>query len=208
MTVGTIQPEILGSGQQAEAAKQVFETTGFSCVENAATVAGAGMLATEALASLDGLRRATRDDDGLRYSAGIADMGPQAKAFLTGPGLIDSLRWFTGQAVRLTSDMSCLTVYEAGDRLGVHLDQPADRCALTVIYYLDCASPAPEAPESGLQLWVYGRDRDSIRGAPCQIIRTRPGRLVFGLGSQVWHERPQLQPGERVIALTTCFELS
>lgn len=208
MTVATVHPEILGTRQQAETAKRVFDTTGFTCVENAATVAGAGRLAAEALANLDGLRRATRDDDRLRYSAGIADMGPQAKAFLTAPGLIDSLRWFTGQAVRLTSDMSCLTVYEAGDRLGVHLDQPADRCAVTVIYYLACASPAPEAPESGLQLWAYGRDRDSIRRAPRQVIRTRPGRLVFGLGSQVWHERPQLQPGERVVALTTCFELS
>jgi hypothetical protein len=36
-------------------------------------------------------------------------------------------------------------------------------------------------------------------------IPTITGGLVLGRGSKYWHERPKLQAGEQVIAITGCF---
>lgn len=185
--------------------REAFETVDFVAVQTPETLALARDLDSEAQELAHGRVRAGRDDADLRYSAGIAALGPKARAFLGGGALAQVLRALTDQGFALTEDMSCLTVYEPGDQLGPHLDQPPERCAVTCILYLACASPDPLAEASGLQLKVYGPERESVQRAPRRIIRTAPGRLVLGRGARVWHERPALLAGEGVTALTACF---
>src|SRR5262245_34392956 len=41
--------------------------------------------------------------------------------------------------------------------------------------------------------------------SPRAIIPTHAGGIVVGFGSRFWHERPMLDEGERVAALTGCY---
>jgi len=56
----------------------------------------------------------------------------------------------------------------------------------------------------GLSLRIFN-DGETCAAEPCAVIATRVGTVVVGRGSSFWHERPVLQPGERVVALTACF---
>ena len=200
-----VETDIFESQSALTTARATFEDVGFVGIKNAVTAGLASDFHVEAQGVLDTIQRAVRDDAKLRYSAGIASLGSKALAFLQGEALSESLFALTGEAYVLTQDMSCITVYEPGDQLGVHLDQPPERCAVTCILYLACSSQAPCAPDTGLQLAVYGRDKDSIMRPPRTVIPTTPGLLVFGRGARVWHERPPLKSQEHVTALTSCF---
>jgi hypothetical protein len=200
-----VDTDIFESESALKIAKASFNDVGFVGVQNAAAAVVAKKLQDESHGLLDTVKRAARDDAQLRYSAGIASLGPKALAFLQGEVLSNSLFALTGERFVLTQDMSCITVYKAGDQLGVHLDQPPERCTVTCILYLACGSAAPHASDTGLQLKIYGDDKDSINRPPRAVIRTSPGLIVFGRGSRVWHERPQLRSQEYVMALTTCF---
>lgn len=182
-----------------------IDRTGFGVFRTVGSVNLKKRLKEEADQAVTSLRRAERDDGVLRYRAGITYLGEQAQAFLTGRPLLSCLRQLTGERLRLTVEMSCLTVYEEGDQLGPHLDQPAEKCRVTFIFYLACRSPDPGNARTGLQLKVYGEERASIRRPPKQVIKTMAGAFVIGRGAQVWHERPRLQKGEQVQALTACF---
>ena len=201
---GTIQ-DLFGSADAFTKACADFKTLGFTDICTAQTITAAAAIEVEMHDRAPIPARAERNDATMAYSAGIVPLVPAALSLLSDPDLTGPLQALTGKRPVLSEDMSCITIYEPGDRLGPHLDQPADRCAVTCILYLSCQSPDPDAPDSGLQLKVYGADRASILFPARHSIRTRPGRLVLGRGSQVWHERPALRAGERVMALTACF---
>lgn len=185
--------------------RRALDEFGFVAIRNAKTESIGMKLKREAQALRSAMRRAEREDADLTYRAGIASLGPAAEAFLEGPQLAATVHKLTGKRFRLTRDMSCLTEYVAGDQLGAHLDQPAERCALTAIFYLSCTSPDADAADTGLQLRIYGPGKADIMHPPRAIIGTTPGCLVLGFGARIWHERPKLKAQERVMALTACF---
>ena len=146
------------TGSEAEFAclRNTFDTIGFVAIRNDRTQAIAQDLSREARDLTDDLQRAVRDDGELTYSAGIAPLGRQAQGFLTGAELSEVMHALTGARHALSNDMSCLTHYGAGDQLGPHVDQPAERCAVTCILYLTCQSPDASAADTGLQLRIFG----------------------------------------------------
>lgn len=184
---------------------RALDEFGFVAIRNAKTESIGTKLKREALTLRSAIKRAEREDADLTYRAGIASLGSEAQAFLEGPQLAATLYTLTCKRFHLTRDMSCLTEYVAGDQLGAHLDQPAERCALTAILYLSCASPDADAADTGLQLRIYGPDKADIMQPPRVVIGTTPGCLVLGFGARIWHERPKLKAQERVMALTACF---
>lgn len=145
-----------------------------------------------------------QQDDGLCYKASITNLGPVALDFLTHPEVTRLLRTYFGGTYTLSKDISCLTFYDATSHLGAHLDEPSEKCTVTIILYLEAIRLGPQTAQTGLVLNVYGADKSSI-GAPSLQIPTRSGTLVLGRGSQVWHERPKLQAGESVTAITGCY---
>jgi hypothetical protein len=147
--------------------------------------------------------RAERSAD-LKYRANIVSLGPQARDFLCSRQLAALLSGtFDGRFV-LTEHRSCLTVYKEGDHLGPHLDKPAEECVVTIIVYVAATAPALRSQQTGLELRVYGREM-SRDGTARLTIPTRTGGIVVGRGSAFWHERPMLEKGERVAALTGCY---
>ena len=142
---------------------------------------------------------------GVRFRSSIAALGPKASGFLRDRQLAGLLSAVFGAAFVLTEDRSCLTFYDEGDHLGAHRDEPATECVVTIIVYLTVSGPSPRPPRSGLELRVYGREM--TESCPTRVtIPTRPGALVIGLGSEFWHERPMLEQGEQVSALTACYQ--
>lgn len=160
-------------------------------------------LRAEAEASLGTMKRA-ESAAGLCYRARMCGLGPVAFSVLEGAEMSGLLGQVFGGRFMLSRHISCLTHYGSADHLGAHLDKPAEDCTVTVLLYLRARSPAPGAAETGLVLKVYGEAEDSI-GAPRLSIPTTEGTVVLGHGSRVWHERPPLQPGEDVIAITGCY---
>ena len=57
---------------------------------------------------------------------------------------------------------------------------------------------------TGLELRIYGEEMTQ-NCQPHLTIPTRTGGIVIGHGSKFWHERPMLQKGEQVAALTGCY---
>lgn len=196
---------IVGTREELPVILQEFNRIGFVAIDNDLTKRLAVALFNETSLQVGSIKRAARDDKELKYSAGIAELGLNAKRWLESSELLGTLSFLTGHRHSLTKDMSCITVYQCGDQLGPHKDQPPEKCDVTCILYLDCESPNPESPLSGLRLNVFGRSRASISYAPLATIFTKTGRLVIGRGSKVWHERPLLKTGESVVAVTACF---
>jgi hypothetical protein len=140
----------------------------------------------------------------LSYRARIATLGAEGKRLLFGDPTLELLLAVSGEKLSPTADRSCLTFYTEGDHLGPHLDQPESECLITFIVYLEAISPSPCSPSTGLVLRVYEQQMTSdplLRLA----IPTRIGGSVIGRGSQYWHERPKLEKGEYVAALTGCY---
>ena len=202
---GQYPHSIVGTRGELASVLREFNRTGFVAIDNDFTKNLAIVLANETNLQDEHIKRAARNDKELKYSAGISQLGPKAKQWLEGNELLGTLSLLTGDSHCLTEDMSCITVYQCGDQLGPHKDQPPEKCDVTCILYLDCESPNPDSPLSGLRLNVFGRCRASINHAPLATILTKAGRLAIGRGSQVWHERPLLKTGESVIAMTVCF---
>ena len=137
------------------------------------------------------------------YRSSIAELGDFARSFLNSASVAGLLQSVFGQSLKLSEQASCYTYYGPGSFIGRHRDRP-DACAATLIVYLEAISPKPQSPNSGLVLRVF-EESSSHEAEPRLTILTRSGTLVAGRGSQFWHERPTLQPGERVVALTACF---
>jgi hypothetical protein len=137
------------------------------------------------------------------YSSHIAELGDFAGSFLADSSVIRLLQAVFEQPLALSKLASCYTYYEPDSFLSRHRDRPAE-CAVTLIVYLDAESPDPQSLQTGLALRIFGQG-DAGTSEPSAVIPTRTGTLVVGRGSSFWHERPRLQPGERVVALTACF---
>ena len=140
----------------------------------------------------------------LQYRATIISLGPQARDFLCSRRVTELLSTIFGGSFVLTEHRSCLTFYQEGDHLGPHLDKPAEECAVTIIVYLAATGPALRSPQTGLELRVYGQEMTTT-GTARITIPTRAGGIVVGRGSKFLHERPPLQEGEYVAALTGCY---
>ena len=142
---------------------------------------------------------------GLCYKASITGLGPAALDFLNHPKVVSLLNIYFGGGHSLSEEISCLTFYDETCHLGAHLDEPAEKCSVTIIVYLEATSPDPTAEDSGLVLNVYGEDKGSIK-SPRLRIPTEAGTIVLGHGSRVWHARPRLKSNESVIAITGCYK--
>lgn len=140
----------------------------------------------------------------LKYRASITSLGPKARDLLCSRQMMELLSVIFGGSFVLTEHRSCLTFYKEGDHLGPHVDKPTEECAVTIIMYVDAIGPATGSPQTGLELRIYGQEMTEN----CQArltIPTRAGGIVVGHGSKFWHERPTLQKGEQVAALTGCY---
>lgn len=140
----------------------------------------------------------------LKYRARMGSLGPIAKAVLNSEEMTGLLTRVFGGHFAISDHISCYTHYASSDHLGAHLDKPAKDCAVTILIYVRAASPAPNAADTGLVLRVYGETEDTI-GSPRLSIPTAEGTVALGHGSRFWHERPALQPGENVVAITGCY---
>jgi hypothetical protein len=143
----------------------------------------------------------------LSYRANLVSLGPEAAGLLSGMEARELMYSVFGQQVELSAGVSCLTYYREGDYLGPHLDQPAEQCVVTALVYLSATAAASPSSGTGLVLRVYGEEAPAGR-EPILTIPTLAGALVVGRGSKVWHERPVLQPGEQVMAITGCYALA
>jgi hypothetical protein len=159
-------------------------------------------LRAEAALKRDNARSAI-ESSAIPYKARIADLGDDALSFLRSPSIAQLLNALFDEPLTLSEDASCYTFYGPGDFLSLHRDRPVE-CTATLILYLDAASPDPHSPLTGLSLRVFGEHGEKA-AEPRLIIPTGIGTMVVGSGSRTWHERPPLQPDERVIALTACF---
>jgi hypothetical protein len=175
---------------------------GFAYLENALDDELLATLRAEASAQSVGAFSAIKGDSS-PYKAHLADLGDEARSFLRSPPIVQLLQAVLEEPYALSEHASCYTYYESGDFLGLHRDRPVE-CAATVIVYLDVASPDPQSAQTGLSLRIFGEHGAQTTG-PRAVIPTRSGTLVVGRGSRSWHERPPLQAGERVVALTACF---
>jgi hypothetical protein len=182
--------------------KSSVQRIGFACVENSVDDRLLESLRQEAAVQRGSARRVA-DDGVVSYRGYLADLGPLARTFLTGRSIDGLLRSVFDRSFVLTSSSSCHTYYEAGDFLSPHRDG-ADDCEVTVLVYLDAASPNADASDSGLSLHVL-EDRGDQPGEVLEAIKTRTGSIVVGRGSKVWHCRPRLLDGERVALLTACY---
>ena len=177
---------------------------GFVPLENALSNELMAGLRAEALAQR-AIARPALGTDTNPYKSHIAELGDFAQSFLTGSSVARLLQAAFEQPFALSEHASCYTYYEPGHFLGRHRDRPVE-CAATLIIYLDAASPDPQSAQTGLSLLIFGED-GAGGTEPRAVIPTRIGTLVVGRGS-FWHERPLLQPGEHVVALTACFSHS
>ncbi|MQX38098.1 2OG-Fe(II) oxygenase [Roseospira navarrensis] len=160
---------------------------------------------TDAVFAEQTAQQTAQQTEDLAYRAHMTGLGPVAGAFLRDDRVRGLLTGLFGGDYVLSEHISCLTRYGPADHLGAHQDSPAEDCAVTIILYLRADSPDPAAPDTGLVLNVYGETRESVaRGARLRI-PTRPGTLVLGRGSRIWHARPPLKAGESVVAITGCY---
>jgi hypothetical protein len=141
---------------------------------------------------------------GLHYRAQITSIGPVTQSFLRDEQVRQLLTSSFGGRFELTERRSCLTIYGEGDHLGPHLDKPSEECAVTIIVYVEATRSSERRAETGLVLRVFGCQIENPPTVRLEI-PTTTGALVLGRGSKYWHERPKLQAGELVIAITGCY---
>jgi hypothetical protein len=189
-------------GEQLVRLRSTVEMYGFACLDHALDQDLLEKLQAEAASKLE-IAIAASSDGETPYRARIGTLGEVARGLLESPETTDLLHAVFGESLTLTDDASCFTYYRDGDFLSLHCDR-AVACRVTMIVYLDAASPDRNAPNTGLALKIYGASKPSGE-APRMVIPTIVGSLVIGRGSETWHERPPLQRGEHVMALTACF---
>ena len=184
-----------------ESAATRLETTGFTAIEAEFSPHLLSVLRAEAAAKAQNAVPVSGTPQ-CRYHARLADLGEEGMAFLAGGRLSKLLDDLFGISLRPSPGASCYTYYRPGDSLGPHLDHP-ELCIVTVILYLDVLHPAARPAETGLALHILGSagpGADRLRA----ILPTETGTLIIGRGATNWHERPTLQDGEYLTALTAC----
>ena len=146
----------------------------------------------------------THSQSGVAYRARIAPLGPVAGQFLFSRSMTALLCAVFGERFQPNEQQSCMTFYCEGDHLGPHVDQPAEGCVVTAIAYVATRRPALLSPNTGMVLCVFG-EHTQPGGRPLLSIPTEAGTVVLGRGSRYLHERPVLQRGEYVAAITACY---
>jgi len=194
--------DIHPSSEHLASARATLRQLGFAELRGVVPAPALEALRTEAAAQRSKAQLAGAAGE-TAYRSRIAELGALGKAFVWAPATSRLLCDVLGSPFSPSEQVCCYTYYQSGDFLSRHLDRP-DTCTATLILYLVARSPAPELPHTGLALRVFGSD-----GAePMTVIPTRCGSLLLGRGTEVWHERPRLQPEEYVVALTACFRES
>jgi len=140
----------------------------------------------------------------IKYQASLKDLGEKGKAFLNSLWMADLINTLFKTKLTPDSKASCYTYYKEGDFLSPHLDHP-EQCIVTTILYLDATSNPSPTGKTGLELHLYENEMLLSARRPSATIPTIKGELLVGLGSQTWHERPMLQAGELVTAITACY---
>ena len=186
-----------------EQLRRSVRTFGFGCLPEAIAPTALQKLQSEARERYSVAVFADQSAE-LSYRANLVSLGPEAEGLLSGREAKELMYSVFGQHVELSAGVSCLTYYGEGDFLGPHLDQPAEQCAVTALVYLSATAADSPASGTGLVLRVYGEEAPAGR-EPMLTIPTLAGAIVVGRGSKVWHERPVLQPGEQVMAITGCY---
>lgn len=194
-------PMLASGPESAQRLRHGVAAHGFAALDDLLPAETLSALQAEAHAEAAAAVSAAHD----AYRSSIATLGPLAVSVLFGDAFLDLLHAAAGTQVAANAERSCLTIYRPGDYLGPHLDNPEEECWFTAILYLEARSaPAPDGC-TGLELRVYREEKPTADTLPQLIIPTMAGRLVVGRGAQVWHERPVLQTGEQVMALTACY---
>lgn len=143
-------------------------------------------------------------DSEIKYQARLEGLGEKGKAFLAGQWMTDLTNALFKPKLIPDNTASCYTYYKEGDFLAPHQDHP-EQCIVTTILYLDVTGNPSPTGKTGLELHLYKNETLLSSRQPSAIIPTIEGELLVGLGSQTWHERPILQAGESVTAITACY---
>jgi hypothetical protein len=194
--------ELVAPSERVEAWARAFMAQRFAVLEDPLDPAGQEALRAEAATARAAAWVCARGpkDAPPEQRNHRADLGPSARALVGGAPLLALLEAVTGLRVAPAYEATCFTFYGPGDHLAPHRDRP-ESCALTFLLYLEAAHVAALGPGPGLGLEV----RAGEAGPRVAAIPTRTGRGVILLGSEVWHGRPRLWPGESVAMLSACF---
>lgn len=181
-------------------------SAGFTCIQGFVSPALVSDLRSEALRRKN-VAKAVSCTSGHGYRAHLSGLGDSGHAFLAGSTMTELVDALFQLPLAPDKVASCYTYYQPGDFLGPHLDH-AEQCVVTAILYLEVVRPATKTDRTGLELHVLDdAPMDGCRN-PRAIFPTRTGALILGLGSANWHERPMLQDGEYLIAITACYSRS
>jgi hypothetical protein len=198
-------PQLIYKPRDVERLRDSVRAFGFGCLAGAITPVVLRTLQAEAEERFASSQTAERTVE-LCYRANIISLGTKALEFFCSADAIHLLSAVFDETFEPVKQVSCLTYYRQGDHLGAHRDEPASDCEVTLIAYLSVCRSLSLSPRTGLQLLVYGEDMPN-GGKPRLTIPTEVGAIVVGRGSKTWHERPRLEMGESVSALTGCYTL-
>lgn len=194
-----------GNDSAAPSARSDLDKTGFACMQGFVNPQVLLELQREALRMKNEARPVYSSSD-CQYRAHLSGLGAAGLTFLAGRSISKLLDLLFQAPFSLERDSSCYTFYQPGDFLGPHLDR-IEHCTVTAILYLDATQPEHKTDRTGLELHILGIS-SSEENQMRTIIPSVVGTLVVGLGSENWHERPMLQDGEYLTALTSCFTRS
>jgi hypothetical protein len=178
---------------------------GFTCFPELIDATLLSELRSEALRCKHDAKRAS-STSGHGYRAQLSGLGEAGRAFLTGStmaGLIGAMFHIPLEPDKIAS---CYTYYQPGDFLGAHVDHP-EQCSVTAILYLDVVRSDRDSDRTGLELHILSASPSDDGSQPRAIMTSEPGSLIVGLGSLHWHERPMLQDGEYLTAMTACYSV-
>lgn len=178
-------------------------SVGFACVHGLISPAVVSELRSEALRRKK-TAQAVSSTAGHGYRAHLSGLGDAGRAFLAGSTMTELVGALFQAPLAPDKVASCYTYYQPGDFLGAHVDH-AEQCPVTAILYLDVVRPEKEADRTGLALHVFDNAPSVEHRKLRAVLPTQAGALVLGLGSVNWHERPMLQDGEYLVALTACY---
>jgi hypothetical protein len=162
-------------------------------------------LRAEALLGKDSAR-AVASTSGTKYRARMSGLGDAGRDFLSGDTMTGLVGALFEMPLEANNIASCYTHYQPGDFLEAHVDH-AEQCVVTAILYLDVVHSNKSLDSTGLELHILDAIPSGGHRARRATIPTKTGALVLGLGSVHWHERPMLQEGEYLTAMTACYSV-
>ena len=180
-----------------------LDRIGFTCFPRLVGSELLSDLRAEALLSKNSAK-AVASTSGPRYQARMSRLGDAGRAFLNGDTMTRLVGALFEMPLAANDIASCYTHYQPGDFLQAHVDH-AEQCVVTAILYLDVVHSDRDVDRTGLELHILDAVPSGTRRVRHATIPTTTGALVIGLGSVHWHERPVLQEGEYLTAMTACY---